>query len=123
MARGDEEQVTRMVRGFLDAVSRGDRKAILAHHAEDLLMFDFPDTVRGLGEYDRTWDFFFESQRGPITFEPEEFLATVGDPVAFVSSIVHGDGTTGGVVPLPADSRARHAVKVTEPGSSSALSR
>jgi hypothetical protein len=32
-------------------------------------MFDFPDTVRGLDDYDRTWDFFFDSQRGPITFE------------------------------------------------------
>lgn len=96
MATEDEQEVTGIVRGFLGAVSRGDRKAILAHHADDLLMFDFPDSVRGLDEYDRTWDFFFDSQRGPITFEPEELSATVGDRVAFVSCIVHCDGTTGG---------------------------
>ena len=96
MAADDEQQVIGIVRGFLDAVSRGDRKAILAHHGDDLLMFDFPDSVRGLEEYDRTWDFFFDSQRGPITFEPEELSATVGDTVAFVSCIVHCDGTTAG---------------------------
>lgn len=96
MTTNDEQAVTNLVRGFLDAVSRGDRQAILAHHAEDLLMFDFPDTVRGLEEYDRTWDFFFDSQRGPITFDPEQLQATVGDRVAFVTCLVHCDGTTGG---------------------------
>ena len=96
MATDDKQQVTNIVRGFLNAVSRGDRKSILAHHADDLLMFDFPDTVRGLKDYDDTWDFFFDSQRGPITFEPEDLTATVGDRVAFVSSIVHCDGTTAG---------------------------
>jgi len=96
MATDDRQQVTNIVCGFLDAVSRGDRKSILAHHDDKLLMFDFPDTVRGLKDYDDTWDFFFDSQRGPITFEPEELLATVGDRVAFVSCIVHCDGTTAG---------------------------
>jgi ketosteroid isomerase-like protein len=86
-------------------------------------MFDFPDTVRGLGEYDRTWDFFFESQRGPITFEPEEFLATVGDPVAFVSSIVHGDGTTGGSFRFRLTVELVKRSRSPNPGSSSALSR
>lgn len=96
MATDNESQVEKVVRGFLDAVSRGDRKAILAHHSDDLLMFDFPDTVHGIDEYDRTWDFFFDSKRGPITFEPEGLSTTVGDVVAFVSCIVHCDGTTAG---------------------------
>ena len=96
MATENEMQVENMVRGFLEAVSRGDRSAILANHADNLLMFDFPDTVHGLEEYDRTWDFFFDSQRGPITFAPEELSSTVGDSVAFVSCIVHCDGTTAG---------------------------
>ena len=96
MTTHDEQAVADTVRGFLAAVSRGDRKAILAHHADDLLMFDFPDSVRGLEAYDRTWDFFFDSQRGPITFAPEELAATVGDRVAFTSCLVHCDGTTAG---------------------------
>ena len=96
MATDDKQQVERIVRDFLDAVSRGDRPAILAHHAPDLLMFDFPDSVRGLDDYDRTWDFFFDSQRGPITFAPEQLEVTAGENVAFTSCLVHCDGTTGG---------------------------
>jgi ketosteroid isomerase-like protein len=96
MPTTDEQQVTQIVRGFLDAVSRADRKAILAHHSDDLLMFDFPDTVEGLGDYDKTWDFFFDSQRGPLTFAPEDLRVRAGTRVAFTSCLVHCDGTTGG---------------------------
>lgn len=96
MAKDDRQRVEQIVRKFLDAVARGDRPAILAHHASDLLMFDFPDSVRGLDDYDRTWDFFFDSQRGPITFAPEQLEVTAGDDVAFTACLVHCNGTTGG---------------------------
>jgi ketosteroid isomerase-like protein len=33
------------------AVNSGNRAAILANHSADLVMFDFPDEVRGLDEY------------------------------------------------------------------------
>lgn len=98
MSAADKSAVIGIVRDFLDAVARGDRKAILARHADDLLMFDFPDTVRGLEAYDRTWDFFFDSQRGPITFAPSEIEATVGADVGFLACAVHCDGTTAGPI-------------------------
>jgi ketosteroid isomerase-like protein len=92
----NEHAVITIVRDFLDAVARGDRKAIRMHHADDILMYDFPDTVRGIAEYDRTWDFFFDSQRGPITFAPSELKASAGEDVAFVTCEVHCEGTTAG---------------------------
>ena len=96
MQNTDQQVVEGIVRGWLDAVSRGDREQIRANHADDLLMYDFPYTVHGLTEYDRTWDFFFDNQRGPITFAPEHLASTVGDHVAFVHCDVHCDGTTAG---------------------------
>jgi ketosteroid isomerase-like protein len=96
MSATSQREVAEIVRRWLAAVSRGDREGIREHHAEDVLMFDFPDTVRGIAEYDRTWDFFFDSQRGPITFSPSDVAATAGDNVAFVTCEVHCEGTTAG---------------------------
>jgi ketosteroid isomerase-like protein len=96
MSPTNEQTVVAMVRNFLDAVARGDRKAIRAGHGDDILMYDFPDTVRGIAEYDRTWDFFFDSQSGPIIFAPSGLKACAGEEVAFVACEVHCDGTTAG---------------------------
>jgi ketosteroid isomerase-like protein len=96
MSATSQREVSEIVRRWLDAVSRGDREVIRERHSEDVLMFDFPDIVRGLAEYDRTWDFFFDSQRGPITFSPSDLEATAGDNVAFVTCEVHCEGTTAG---------------------------
>jgi ketosteroid isomerase-like protein len=91
-----ESKVATIVERFLIAVSRGDREGIRARHGKDLLMYDFPDTVRGIEAYDRTWDFFFDQQRGPITFSPSNLQATAGDSVGFVTCEVHCEGTAAG---------------------------
>jgi ketosteroid isomerase-like protein len=88
--------VTQIVEDFLRAVEHGNRPAILSNHAEDLRMFDFPDTVEGLEDYDAQWGFFYDSQTGPITFAPEDMRTSAGEDVAFASCIVHCDGTSGG---------------------------
>jgi ketosteroid isomerase-like protein len=84
MSPANEQTAIAIVRDFLDAVARGDRKAIRARHADDILM------------YDRTWDFFFHSQRGPIIFAPSELKASAGEDVAFVTCEVHCEGTKAG---------------------------
>ena len=38
------------------AVSAGDRPAILSHPTRGLLMFDVVNPMRGLDDYDHTWD-------------------------------------------------------------------
>ena len=91
-----ESEIASIVEQFLIAVSRGDREGIRARHAKDLLMYDFPDTVRGIEAYDRTWDFFFDQQRGPITFSPSNLQATASDGVGFVTCEVHCEGTAAG---------------------------
>lgn len=64
MSNVEKQRVERIVVEWARAVSAGDRKAILAHHANDLLMFDFPDIVEGIGAYDGTWISFSPTRRG-----------------------------------------------------------
>lgn len=92
----DDREVRDVIERWAHAVSAGDRAGILAHHSADLLMFDFPATVRGLEDYDRTWDFFFANPRGPITFAPRDIEVVASDAVAFASCTVHCDGTSAG---------------------------
>jgi ketosteroid isomerase-like protein len=41
-------------------------------------MFDFPDTLRGIEDYQRTWDFLFDNQIGPMTFSSDNMEVTAG---------------------------------------------
>jgi ketosteroid isomerase-like protein len=99
----DVSAIQAVIEQWAQAVSRGDREGIIARHSEDVLMFDFPSTARGIEAYAKTWDFFFDSQRGPITFAPSDLRVTAGDDVAFATCSMHCDGTSAG----PLDFRLR----------------
>jgi ketosteroid isomerase-like protein len=94
----DEKAVRAVIENWARAVESGDRKGILANHAEEMLMFDFPDVVRGIKAYDKTWDFFFDETKGPIRYTLRELLVTAGDQVAFATCLVHCDGTSAGAL-------------------------
>lgn len=96
----EQQQIETIVLDWANAVSAGDRDGILARHAPDVLMFDFPDTVRGIEAYDKTWDFFFDKPKGPITYAPTNLAITAGQDVAFVTCEVHCDGTSAGSLDL-----------------------
>ena len=93
-----KHEVRAIVQNWAKAISEGDRRTILAHHASDLLLFDFPGTVKGLDADDKTWDFFFANPQGPISFVPREVVVTASDDVAFASCMVQCEGTSGGHV-------------------------
>ena len=105
----DEKAVRTVIENWARAVESCDRKGILANHADDLLMFDFPDVVRGLEAYDKTWDFFFDKPKGPIRYMPKDLVVTAGDQVAFATCLVHCDGTSAGAL----DFRLTTGVKKT----------
>jgi ketosteroid isomerase-like protein len=96
MSNADVAEIRATIENWASAVSKGDRKGILARHSQEVLMFDFPNTAKGIEAYDKTWDFFFDGQRGPITFAPSELVVTAGDDVAFATCMVHCDGTSAG---------------------------
>ena len=94
----NESKVREVIENWARAVSAGDRKGILANHADELLMFDFPDVVHGIKAYDKTWDFFFDKPKGSIHYKPRELVVTAGDQVAFATCLVHCDGTSAGML-------------------------
>jgi ketosteroid isomerase-like protein len=95
----DEKRIHDLIVEWTNAIGAGDRKRILAHHADNLLMFDLPaPIVRGLGAYNRTWDFFFANPQGKITYTPRDIEVTAGDDVAFASFLVRCEGTSAGPV-------------------------
>jgi ketosteroid isomerase-like protein len=97
----DEIQVKELIERWAKAISTGDRPGILAHHASNMLMFDFPPVlVRGIEAYNRTWDFFFANPKGPISFIPNELQVHAGNEVAFASCLIHCEGTSAGPVDL-----------------------
>ena len=100
MTISEKERVQEMIEKWAGAVEAGDRPGILADHADDLLMFDFPLVVRGIEAYNETWDFFFANPKGAITFYPIDFQVTVGNRVAFASCQIHCDGTSAGPLDL-----------------------
>ena len=92
----DEAAIRKAIEDWAAAISNGARAAILAGHADDLLMFDLPSTVRGIDAYNETWDFFFDRPKGPIKFVPHDLDVTAGDRVAFATCTIRCDGTSAG---------------------------
>jgi ketosteroid isomerase-like protein len=92
----DAADIRTLIEDWARAISSGDRKAIVTH-SPSVLMFDFPPhIVRGLDEYNKAWDFFSDSPKGPISFVPSELEVTAGTDVAFASCLIHCDGTSAG---------------------------
>lgn len=55
----DEDKIRVIVEEWARAVAADDRRGVLASHSPGLLMYDFPDTRKGIDPYDQQWDFFY----------------------------------------------------------------
>ncbi len=57
----NEEIIRQLVENWAKAVRNKDIEAILAHHADDVIMFDVPEPFQSVG-IDATmhWDLFFQ---------------------------------------------------------------
>jgi uncharacterized protein (TIGR02246 family) len=91
-----ESEIKALIEAWADAVRRHDLPAILAHHDDDIVMFDVPPPLqsRGLAEYKKTWDLFFAYHQPGQTFDVEELQMRVGDTVAFAVAIMRCGSTT-----------------------------
>lgn len=87
----DEAQIRTLIERWADAVHRGDLAAVLADHADDIVMFDVPppyDGVRGLQAYRETWPPFFEWQAQGALFEIVSLDVTAGGDVAYADALL-----------------------------------
>jgi ketosteroid isomerase-like protein len=85
-----ETQIKVLIDAWADAVRRHDLSGILAHHDQDIVMFDVPPPLqsRGLDEYRKTWDLFFRYHEPSQAFDIEELAITAGEDVAFAVAIM-----------------------------------
>jgi uncharacterized protein (TIGR02246 family) len=82
----DERQIRTLIENWAEAVHAGDMSAVLADHADDIVMFDVPppyDGVRGIDAYRETWPPFFEWQARGASFEIVSLDVTAGNDVAY----------------------------------------
>src|ERR1700730_5479756 len=94
-----QTQIKALVEAWADAVRRHDFPGILAHHDQDIVMFDIPPPLqsRGLDEYKKTWDLFFRYHAPTQAFDIEELAITAGEEVAFAVAILRcGSATVSG---------------------------
>ena len=79
-----ENEIKAIIEAWADAVRRHDLSSILAHHEQDILMFDVPPPLqsRGIDEYKKTWDLFFKYHKPSQAFDIEELAITAGKDVA-----------------------------------------
>jgi uncharacterized protein (TIGR02246 family) len=87
----DEQQIRTLIERWAAAVHRGDLDAVLADHADDIVMFDVPpphEGVRGIVGYRETWPPFFEWQARGASFEIVSLDVTAGDDVAYAHALL-----------------------------------
>ena len=100
----NEKQVREIVERWVTAVHTGDLETVLAHHSDDIVMFDVPpphDGVRGIDAYRETWPPFLGWQADGGVFELVELDVTAGDDVAFAYALLRC-GTRDGLARNPA---------------------
>ncbi|GGK03568.1 hypothetical protein GCM10010123_36860 [Pilimelia anulata] len=90
-ASADEVVIRGLIERWVRAVHAGDLDAVLADHADDIVMFDVPppqDGVRGLAAYRATWPPFLSWQEGGARFDLVELDVTAGADVAFARALL-----------------------------------
>ncbi|HEV7624949.1 MAG TPA: SgcJ/EcaC family oxidoreductase [Streptomyces sp.] len=86
----DEREIRTLIEHWARAAHQGDMDAVLADHAEDIVMFDVPppeDGVRGIDAYRETWPPFFTWQQN-ASLDIVELDVTAGHDVAFAHALL-----------------------------------
>jgi uncharacterized protein (TIGR02246 family) len=87
----EEAVICRLIEDWASAVRAKKIGAVVAHHTDDVVMFDVPPpvVVRGISAYRKTWVPFFRWQReGNGTFDIVKLDITAGDTVAFATALL-----------------------------------
>jgi uncharacterized protein (TIGR02246 family) len=79
-----ESEIRQLIADWAAAVRRGDMDAVLAHHSDDIVMYDVPLPFQSVGidAYRKTWDLFFANTQ-PGVFDIQQLNVVAGNQVAF----------------------------------------
>ena len=87
----DEKQIRTLITRWADAVHRGDLEAVLADHAEDLVLYYVPPPhagIRGLAASRALWPPFFAWQAQGARFDIDTLDVTAGHDVAYAHALL-----------------------------------
>jgi uncharacterized protein (TIGR02246 family) len=87
----DDTLIRALVDDWSTAVRAKDMDAVLARHADDIVMFDVPLPLqsRGMAEYRKTWELFFDNSPGGAgAFDVTELHITASETVAYCYGLV-----------------------------------
>ena len=87
----NESQIRALVEKWASAVRAKDMDGVLANHTDDIVMFDVPMPLqsKGMEEYKKTWELFFDhSPGGPGSFDVTELCIVAGEAVAYCHALV-----------------------------------
>ncbi|MFY1699925.1 YybH family protein [Solwaraspora sp. WMMA2101] len=93
----DEEQIRTLIERWVSAIQLRDLAAVLADHADDIVMFDVPPPhqgVRGIDAYRESWPPFFRWLATGAFFEIESLEVIAGDDVAFAYALLRCGSAT-----------------------------
>ncbi|WP_343703727.1 nuclear transport factor 2 family protein [Chitinophaga sp.] len=91
LSDSNEMQVKRVIDDWCQAIRDINYENLLSNHADDVLMFDVPPPLqsKGLDQYKKAWDLFFQySSGGEGSFQLEELQITAGEDVAFCTALL-----------------------------------
>ena len=87
----NETQIRTLLETWAKAVRAKDMNGVLAHHTDDIVMFDVPMPLQanGMEAYKKTWDLFFaNSPGGPGSFDVTELQIAASETVAYAHAIL-----------------------------------
>ncbi len=85
----NETQIKTLIEKWVEAVRNKNLEEILAHHSDDIVMFDVPGPFQSIGidEYRKTWDLFFScTMQGMFDIQTLKIFAD--DTIAFAIAIM-----------------------------------
>lgn len=80
----EEASIRTLIENWARAVRMRDLEAILAHHSDDIVMYDVPRPFQsvGIAAYRETWDLFFAFTK-PGVFDIQDLRVVAGEDVGF----------------------------------------
>jgi uncharacterized protein (TIGR02246 family) len=93
----NEIEIHKIIENWAKAVRAEDIEGIVAHHSNDILLFDVPPPFqsKGMAAYRKSWEAFFAWFNDSGIFDLSELNITAGDDVAFCHGHLRCAGTGG----------------------------
>ena len=95
----EEARLSELTNSWVAALRAKDVDALMSHYEPDVLLYDLapPLRYRGADAYRKNWEEWFASFQGPVGYEIHNLSVSVGNDIAFSTSInrISGARTTG----------------------------